>query len=134
MRVLSIVALEAPTSQELAATVNTLIAEYAKTSFDNPSFHFAELDALSAVTTMDLLRYFSDKTNCGCDDRYRRHFPELLLGGRQEMPFDEAVSAIRRGEPDNWGNLLDELKELSKRGDWPPPHYSPNFWSLRDAD
>lgn len=135
VRVLSIVALEAPTTDALAATVDALIDEYAdKAAADKSGFHFAELDALSAVTARDLRRYFDNEKICGCDDRYRARFPELLLGGRQAMPFDEAVSAIRRGEPDNWGSFFTELGALTQRGDWPPPHYSPNFWSLRDAD
>lgn len=50
------------------------------------------------------------------------------------MPFDEAVSAIRRGEPDNWGSFFAELSALKERGDWPPKHDAPNFWSQRDAD
>jgi hypothetical protein len=39
---------------------------------------------------------------CSCDDRYRDDFPRLLIGPRRrEMPFDEAVTNIRRGDPDN---------------------------------
>ena len=49
------------------------------------------------------------------------------------MPFDEAVSAIRRGEPDNWGNLFEELRDLTASGDWPPAAYTPNFWESRDG-
>ncbi len=135
VRVLSIVTLEAPTTDALAATVDTLIDEYAaKAAADKSGFHFAELDALSAVTARDLRRYFSNETICGCDDRYRERFPDLLLGGRQTMPFDEAVSAIRRGEPENWASFFTELSALKERGDWPPKHDTPNFWSLRDAD
>ncbi|MBO3708761.1 MAG: hypothetical protein J5X21_20580 [Candidatus Accumulibacter sp.] len=135
VRVLSIVALEAPTTDELSATVEKLIDQYdAEAASDKAGFHFAELDALTAVTGRDLRRYFGNETICGCDDRYRERFPDLLLGGRTEMPFDQAVSAIRRGEPDNWGNFFDELGELTRAGAWPPAHDEPNFWSLRDAD
>jgi hypothetical protein len=49
------------------------------------------------------------------------------------MPFDEAVSAIRRGEPDNWGNLFEELHDLTTSGDWPPASYTPTFWEARDG-
>jgi hypothetical protein len=49
------------------------------------------------------------------------------------MPFDEAVSAIQRGEPDNWGNLYEELNDLTASGDWPPTDYSPTFWEDRDG-
>lgn len=83
VRILSIIALEAPATDALAATVDTLIDEYAGTAAaDKSGFHFAELDALSAVTARDLRRYFSNETICGCDNRYRLDFPELLLGGR----------------------------------------------------
>ena len=68
-----------------------------------------------------------------CDDRYRREFPRVLLGGRQEMPFDEAVSTIRRGESDNWGNLFEELGHMIASGEWPPAHYAPAFWESRDG-
>lgn len=49
------------------------------------------------------------------------------------MPFDEAVATIRRGEPDNWGSLFDELTGLTQADAWPPPHYDPTFWSKRDG-
>jgi hypothetical protein len=80
-----------------------------------PGFHFAELEALGAVRRQDLRNYFRNEAICGCDDRYREKFPDLLLGGRKEMPFDEAVSTIRRGEPDNWGTLFDELRDLTQQ-------------------
>lgn len=129
VRVISIVALEAERTDELANTVDELIEVYDV----ERCFHFARLDRLAAVLRSDLRAYFRNDSICGCDDRYRETFPELLLGKRKEMPFDEAVSTIRRGEPDNWGNLYDELKDLSDTGAWPPPHYDANFWSRRDA-
>ena len=88
---------------------------------------------MAAVLDEDLRNYFRNETICGCDDRYREPFPDVLLAGREEMPFDEAVATIRRGEPDNWGNLFDELTDLTQAGAWPPPHYDPNFWSKRDG-
>jgi hypothetical protein len=68
-----------------------------------------------------------------CDGRYRREFPRLLLGERLEMPFDEAVTTIRRGEPDNWGNLFEELRNMTAAGDWPPPYDTQRFWESRDG-
>ncbi len=129
VRVVSIVALEAEETDELASTVEQLIEEYDV----EPGFHFAELDPLAAVLPRDLRNYFRNETICGCDDRYRERFPALLLGSRKDMPFDEAVNTIRRGEPDNWGNLFAELQDLTDTGAWPPPHYDANFWSRRDA-
>ena len=129
VRVVSIVALESEHTDELAGTVERLIEE----CDSDVGFHFAELEALAAVRRQDLRAYFRNETICGCDDRYRETFPDLLLGSRKEMPFDEAVSTIRRGEPDNWGTLFEELRELTRSGAWPPPHYDPSFWRLRDA-
>ncbi|MFO1432961.1 MAG: hypothetical protein U1F76_23105 [Candidatus Competibacteraceae bacterium] len=129
VRVISILALEAEHAREnLAPVVECLIDEYDT----EPSFYFGELDPLAAVGRQDLRKYFRNETICSCDDRYRERFPELLLAKRQEMPFAEAVATIRRGEPDNWGNLFDELTEMTRNGDWPPPHYDPKFWSNWD--
>jgi hypothetical protein len=126
VRVISILALEAEHArEELAPVVERLIDEYDT----EPGFHFGELDPLAAVGRQDLRKYFRNETICSCDDRYREQFPDLLLAKRQEMPFDEAVVTIRRGEPDNWGNLFDELTDMTEKGAWPPPHHDPKFWS-----
>lgn len=131
VRVISILALEAEQANDLADTVESLIEEYDT----EPGFHFGELDRLAAVRRRDLQNFFRNATICGCDDRYREQFPDLLLAKRKEMSFDEAVATIRRGEPDNWGNLFDELTDLTNANPpaWPPPHYDPNFWSARDG-
>ncbi len=129
VRVISILALEAEHAKEaLAPVVERLIDEYDT----EPGFHFGELDPLAAVGRQDLRKYFRNETICSCDDRYRELFSDLLLAKRQEMPFDEAVATIRRGEPDNWGNLFDELTEMTQNNAWPPPHYDPKFWRRRD--
>ncbi|HRZ22420.1 MAG TPA: hypothetical protein P5326_00100, partial [Candidatus Contendobacter sp.] len=130
VRVISILALEAEQVNDLADTVERLIEEYDT----EPGFHFGELEPLAAVRRRDLQNFFRNETICGCDDRYRESFPDLLLGKRKEMPFDEAVATIRRGEPDNWGNLFDELTDMTNANPpaWPPPHYDPTFWSTRD--
>ena len=124
-----IIALEAVRTEGLTSTVDDLIEEHDVEA----GFHFGELKALGAVRRQDLRNYFRNEAVCGCDERYRETFPDLLLGPRKEMPFDEAVSTIRRGEPDNWGNLFDELKDLKQSGAWPPPHDDANFWSPSDA-
>jgi hypothetical protein len=129
VRVISIIALEAVRTEGLTSTVDDLIEEHDVEA----GFHFGELKALGAVRRQDLRNYFRNEAVCGCDERYRETFPDLLLGPRKEMPFDEAVSTIRRGEPDNWGNLFDELKDLKQSGAWPPPHDDANFWSPSDA-
>jgi hypothetical protein len=95
-------------------------------------FHVGELERLAGVRRKDLVHYFQDNQICHCDERYRKDFPTLLLAGRREMPFDEAVKTIRRGEPDNWGNLFEELNAMTKAGTWPPEDYNPHFWEPGD--
>lgn len=129
VRGISILALETERTDELADTVERLVEEYDT----EPGFHFGELEPLAAVRRQDLRNYFRNETICGCDDRYRESFPDLLLGGKKEIPFDQAVATIRRGEPDNWGNLFDELTELSQAGTWPPRLKDRDFWSTRDG-
>lgn len=129
VRVISIVALESEHVATLDDTLDDLIDAYGS----EQRFHFDKLDRLAAVSLPDLRKYFRNPEICTCDERYREQFPALLLGGRREMPFDEAVSTIRRGDPDNWANLFDELTDLTASKDWPPAHYQPNFWSTRDG-
>lgn len=131
VRVLSIVALETAAEQreELAGTVERLIEECDA----GQGFHFGELRPLSAVRRIDLRNYFADPTICTCDERYRHDFPDRLLAGRSEMPFDEAVATIRRGDPCQWNTLFAELADLKQGGEWPPVEYDPDFWSKRDA-
>jgi hypothetical protein len=49
------------------------------------------------------------------------------------MPFDEAVTTIRRGDPSNWGNLFETLSDMTEAGMWPPAAYDPGFWEKHDA-
>ena len=37
-------------------------------------------------------------------------------------------TTIRRGGPDNWGNLFEELQALTASGDWPPAPDALRFW------
>jgi hypothetical protein len=64
----------------------------------------------------------------GSDARQSGEILGAAFGG---MPT--AVSTIRRGEPDNWGTLFEELHGLTASGDWPPADYTPNFWESRDG-
>ena len=132
VQVISVVAMETASldvTDVLAAHITDLTEELNR----EESFHLSELEKLAGVRRQDLSNYFQDHQLCSCDDRYRREFPQLLISGRPEMPFDEAVSAIRRGEPDNWGNLFEELRDLTASGDWPPADYTPTFWEARDG-
>jgi hypothetical protein len=132
VRAISVVAIET-TSLEVAEALKEHIADLTENLNDEDGFHFGELERLASVRLQDLRNYFQDTQICSCDDRYRREFPRLLLGTRSEMPFDEAVTTIRRGEPDNWGNLFEELRDMTAAGDWPPPPDTQRFWESRDG-
>jgi hypothetical protein len=131
-RVLSVVAMEA-VSLEVTEALEERLATLRDSLDDEDGFHCGALDRLAGVRLQDLRNYFQDQQICSCDDRYRREFPRLLLGARQEMPFDEAVTTIRRGEPDNWGNLFEELQALTTSDDWPPAPEARRFWESRDG-
>jgi hypothetical protein len=133
VRVISVVAMETA-SLDVADVLAARISDLTEDLNSEESFHLGDLEELAGVRLQDLSNYFQDRQLCSCDDRYRREFPQLLIGGgRREMPFDEAVSTIRRGEPDNWGNLFEELRDLTASGDWPPAHYKSTFWDSRDG-
>ena len=132
IRVMSLVAIET-VSREVAHTLEEHIADLLDNPANEEGFHLGKLEQLASVRRQDLSNYFQDRQLCSCDDRDRPEFPQLLLGGRREMPFDEAVTTIRRGEPDNWGNLFEELHDLTAAGDWPPTDYTPGFWECRDG-
>ena len=100
---------------------------------DTESFHAGELEPLARVRLNDLMSYFRNRQICSCHDLYRDKFPKMLLGERRDMPFDEAVDTIRRGYPDNWGNLYTELEEMAQSGAWPPASYDSTFWETRDG-
>ena len=132
VRVLSVVALETPTAED-AMDLEAHIMELMDALNDEPTFHWGDLEQLAGVHRQDLVKYFQDKELCNCDDRERVTFPVLLLAGRRDMPFDEAVATLRRGTPDNWGNLFVELSTMQKTGEWPPTAYTPDFWEARDG-
>ena len=132
VRAISVIAIETA-SFEVAEELEERLAALRESLNDEDGFHFGELERLASVRLQDLRNYFQDTQICSCDDRYRREFPRLLLGTRSEMPFDEAVTTIRRGEPDNWGNLYEELRDMTAAGDWPPPSDTLRFWESRDG-
>jgi hypothetical protein len=132
VRVISVVAIETA-SPEVTDMLAARISDLTEDLNREQGLHLGELEPLSGVRPQDLRNYFQDHEFCSCDDRYRPEFPQLLLGGRREMPFDEAVSAIRRGEPDNWGNLFEELHDLTASADWPPAICTSTFWESHDG-
>ena len=127
IRILSVVAVEAE-QPGMLENLKEIVFELSEQSDDNPIFQLGELDQLEGVQRRDLKQYFDDRQVCPCDDRYRGDFPKLLLGGRKEMTFDEAVRAIRRGHPNHWGNLYRQLQEMTENKQWPPENYDPDFW------
>ena len=133
IRVISILAMETETP-EVTRALEARILDAIDDLNDAEVFHLGELGPLAGVRRPDLQNYFRDQQICSCDDRYRDEFPRLLLGPqRREMPFDEAVTTIRRGDPDNWGNLFETLSDMTEAGTWPPAAYAPGFWEHRNA-
>ena len=132
IRVLSVVALELSTAED-AADLEAQITDLMDELNDDATFYWGDLERLAGVHRQDLVKYFQDHELCNCDDRDRGTFPALLLGGRRDMPFDEAVATLRRGTPDNWGNLCVELSSMRDTGEWPPVEYTPDLWEARDG-
>jgi hypothetical protein len=113
LRVISLLALETPDSEELDDLREdiddydeelTAGSEYRRTT----SFRFESLDPLSAVRKRDLRHYF-DSELCTCPDGLRLEYPDLLLRGRREMPFVEAVEEIREARDRGWHARKAEL-------------------------
>ena len=132
LRIISILTLELANpdmTEQIAADIEDLQNAF----YADPAFQVGELDVLSGVKKADLRRLFRDADRYRCNDKQRQEFPDLLLAGRPEMPFDQAVAAIRHGYPYNMGKLFDELSELKERGQWPPKQYSADFWKNPDA-
>ncbi len=133
VRVISVMALETPFDEEdIVEIVEDTVADLGDRYDDEDVFHIGKLDRLAGVTRDDLSHYFKDTQICRCDERYRKDFPKRLLAGRREMPFDEAVTTIQRGDDDNWGNLYEELDVMREVGTWPPADYDPHFWEAID--
>jgi hypothetical protein len=133
VRVISILAMETETS-EVTDDLEARVLDAIDDLNDAEAFHLGELGPLAGVRRIDLQNYFRDEQICSCDNRYRDDFPRLLVGPeRREMPFDEAVTTIRRGDPNNWGNLFETLSDMTDAGTWPPTAYDPDFWEHDDA-
>ena len=89
-------------------------AEYRRTT----AFSFEVLEPLSAVTKPDLTRYFKFK-DCTCPETLRPLYPGLLLHGRREMSFAEAVGQIRAARDRGWDAKQTDLEESGRPA--PPP-------------
>jgi len=132
IRVISILSMETETL-DLIGDLKACVLDAMDDLNEVEAFHLGELGPLAGVRRDDLQNYFRNREICSCDDRYRNDFPRLLMGSRREMPFDEAVTTIRRGDPNNWGNLYETLSDMTEDGTWPPEAYEANFWENRDA-
>ena len=132
IRAVSIAAIETASATGLEQLRDGIDAMHLELN-DTESFHAGELEPLARVRLNDLLGYFRNRQICSCHDLYRDKFPKMLLGERRDMPFDEAVDTIRRGYPDNWGNLYTELEDMTHSGVWPPASYDATFWETRDG-
>ena len=132
IRAVSIAAIETASATGLGQLRDVVDAMHLELN-DTESFHAGELEPLARVRLSDLTNYFRNRQICSCHDLYRDKFPQMLLGKRRDMPFDEAVDTIRRGYPDNWGNLYAELEDMTQSGTWPPASYDSTFWEARDG-
>jgi hypothetical protein len=132
IRAVSIAAIETASGTGLEQLRDIVDAMHLELN-DTESFHAGELEPLARVRLTDLTSYFRNRQICSCHDLYRDRFPKMLLGERRDMPFDEAVDTIRRGYPDNWGNLYTELEEMTQAREWPPTNYDSTFWETRDG-
>jgi hypothetical protein len=79
-----------------------------------PSFKFREMRRLEGVDETHLRDYF-DSPMCWCWDDLRPAYPGLLLAGREEMPFDEAVKRIKEAKRAGWGVMARRLQHPSER-------------------
>ncbi|MCB1808880.1 MAG: toll/interleukin-1 receptor domain-containing protein [Candidatus Competibacteraceae bacterium] len=134
LRIISILTLEAAGS--VVEKINSAIEELQDYYDDDdyPQFHVGKIPQLGGVKRIHLRGFFQDEDRCHCSKvAQRKQFPDLLLAGRKEMPFDEAVATIHRGFPDNMGKLFDELSDLTARGLWPPEQYTPDYWNTIDG-
>jgi hypothetical protein len=114
LRIISLLALETADWDELTELFEDLETfdesltrggEYQRTA----SFRFEPLDPLTGVTRRDLSKYF-DSEHCTCHDGLRRDYPGLLLAGRKEMSFEEAVRLIRAARDRGWHAMKAELE------------------------
>lgn len=96
LRILSLIALETVDAAETEALREALEAEDEALAAAAPSaaFQYDALATLAGVHKRDLRRYF-DSDHCTCPKPLRPGYPELLLAGRRELPFDEAVDQLR---------------------------------------
>ena len=69
---------------------------------------------LEGVDETHLCDYF-DSPICWCWDNLRPLYPGLLLAGRDEMPFDEAVRQIKEAKRAGWGVMARRLQAQSER-------------------
>lgn len=106
IRVLSLIALEPDDADELD-TLRDDLQTLDDTLTDGagynraPAFRFEALDPLGGVDKRHLRAYFGSE-HCTCPDDLRLAYPGLLLNGRREMPFDEAVDLIRAARDQGW--------------------------------
>ena len=110
---------------DVADEVETLRDEF---SYDL-ALQFGELTRLQGVRKADLQKFARNPKLCRCTDEQRALFPDLLLSGRKEMPFEEALITLRYGYPHNFGMLFDQLELFQRQGLWPPDQYDPEFWN-----
>lgn len=78
-----------------------------------PSFKLRQMKRLTGVDE-DHLRDYFDSPACRCPDDLKPVYPSLLLAGREEMRFDEAVTKIRKAKNRGWRVEADALRRQQR--------------------
>jgi hypothetical protein len=117
LRVICLLLIETPDNEQVQV-VKSALRDHEKAlrvrAGSRPSFKFREMRRLGGVDETHLRDYF-DSPMCWCWDNLRSDYPGLLMAGRDEMPFDEAVRHIKQAKRSGWGVMATRLQEQSKR-------------------
>jgi len=112
LRIISLLLIETPSHEEAEAVQGSLRAHergLRDRGGSRASFKYRAMSFLSAVDEDHLRDYFGSPT-CWCWDHLREEYPGLMLNGRSEMPFDEAVRLVKRAKAMGWGKMAEELR------------------------
>jgi hypothetical protein len=117
LRVVSLLLMETPSHEE-AETVQSSLRAHERGLRDRggtrASFKYRAMSPLSAVDE-DHLRDYFESPICWCWDHLREEYPALMLNGRSEMPFDEAVRLVKRAKAMGWGKMAEKLRRTREK-------------------
>ncbi len=113
LRIISLLLVEMPSDSDIDR-INHVLRDHNNSlrsrAGPRPSFKFKEMRRLSGVDETHLRDYF-DSPVCWCWDALRPVYPRLLLKGRAEMSFDEAVRHIKQAKRIGWGVMAEQLRK-----------------------